>query len=239
MVRLAETVVPDRVMVGVGLAVTAGLVAATAFGWLGAYGPSGQLEVLAVVTTAASVWLAARNRVANWPVGIVGVVAYGIVFAQARLYANAGLQVVYVALSLGGWWRWTHEHGERVDNAPIRTMAPAQWLVVGAGLVVSTAAMTAWLGAFDGDAAVWDAVLTAGSLVATVQLMAKYIENWLVWAVLDVGYVALFAQRGLYLSAALYAAFVAMVLFGYLDWRAELATQRQSQNGPQPTGRGR
>jgi nicotinamide mononucleotide transporter len=82
------------------------------------------IEALAVAFGIAAVFLSARQNIWSWPLGIVNVGLYIIVFRDARLYADMGLQVVYIALSLYGWWHWLHG-GEnatvlRVSRVPAR-----------------------------------------------------------------------------------------------------------------------
>ena len=62
-----------------------------------------RLEVIAFVTGAWCVWLVARQRALNWPIGILNAVAFLFLFATAGLFADAALQVVYIVLGLYGW----------------------------------------------------------------------------------------------------------------------------------------
>src|SRR5215470_339155 len=65
-------------------------------------------ELLGFVTGAASVWLTVLARISNFPVGIANSAFFLVLFASARLYADSGLQVVYIVLGLAGWWKWLH-----------------------------------------------------------------------------------------------------------------------------------
>jgi hypothetical protein len=56
--------------VAIGLLCALGLVVVTERRLLGSYGPSGQVEVAAVVLYAASVWLAVKRSILTWPTGI-------------------------------------------------------------------------------------------------------------------------------------------------------------------------
>src|SRR5437879_11990050 len=79
-------------------------------------------ELVGLLFGILSVWLTTRENVWCWPTGLVTVGLYIIVFGQAKLYADMGLQVVYVALCLYGWYEWLHggpDHGAlRVSRAP-------------------------------------------------------------------------------------------------------------------------
>lgn len=206
--------------VAIGLFCALALVLATAFHWLGAYGPSGQVEVAAVVLYAVSVWQAVKNSIWTWPTGIVATALYLYLFYDWRLYADAGLQLVYIAFSAAGlyaWWRRGREDVEEAGRVSPATMA-AVLTAVGLGTLV----VRLYLIKVGGAAPFWDACLTAGSLGATYLLIRKYIETWLMWAVLDTAYVVVFASRGLYLTAALYLVLLVMVVKAAKEWHGLL-----------------
>jgi nicotinamide mononucleotide transporter len=120
-------------------------------------------EPLAAVFGIASVWLASRERVASWPLALVNVAAYAAIFLQARLYANAVLQVGYVGLSLVGWWQWTR--GVAAQR-PVSRTPRREWPLLAAAVLGLTLGLRVWLGSTDSVSPWPDAVLTAASLVA-------------------------------------------------------------------------
>jgi nicotinamide mononucleotide transporter len=69
-----------------------------------------------------------------------------------------------------------------------------------------------------------DALPTAGSVAGQFLLGRKLIENWLVWLAVNVFSVGLFAYKGLWLTALLYALFAALSVAGWRAWRAHLST---------------
>src|SRR6185295_17368591 len=92
------------------------------------------LELAAVASGLASVWLAVRVHPATWPAGIVSVACYAVVFLDARLYANALLQLCFVVLGIVGWRAWSGPRNPRaVGHAGMRERigAGAAGLVAG------------------------------------------------------------------------------------------------------------
>ncbi|HVF05574.1 MAG TPA: nicotinamide riboside transporter PnuC [Frankiaceae bacterium] len=177
-------------------------------------------EVAGFATGALCVWLVVREHVANFPVGIANNVFFIVLFGRAGLYADAGLQVVYIGLALYGWWWWLHGGPGRTVLRVTRTPA-VEAVAVAAATVAGTGALTLFLdGATDSTVPFWDAVTTVLSLAATYLLTRKRLENWLVWIVADVIYVGLYAYKDLRLTAVLYAGFLALCVAGYLRWRA-------------------
>ena len=180
------------------------------------------LELLAAVTGAISVWLSVRQNIWSWPTAIVNVVLYAVVFWEAKLYADMGLQIVYAALSVYGWYQWLYGGRGRTELRVTRTSARLAAL-----LTLIVAAGSALLGTLlhrTTDAALpfMDSFLSSASLVAQWQMTKKLLENWLVWIGVDVLYVGMFVYKGLYLTAGLYAVFLALAVAGYRDWRRSM-----------------
>ncbi len=180
------------------------------------------LELVAAVTGAVSVWLSVRQNIWSWPTAIVNVVLYAIVFYDARLYADMGLQVVYAVLSVYGWYEWLYGGEGRTVLRVTRT-SPR----IAAVLTLIAAAGSALLGtllhrATDAALPFMDSFLSSTSLVAQWMMTKKLLENWLVWIAVDVLYVGMFLFKGLYVTAGLYAVFLALAVRGYLDWRRSM-----------------
>lgn len=173
------------------------------------------LELVAAVLGVASVYLAAREHVASWPLGLLNVAAYAVIFWRARLFANAGLQVAYFALNLLGWWRWRRAGA---DALPITRTPRMTWGLLAAAAVGLTLVLHGPL-ARAGGADPWaDAGLTAASLVAQWQLTRKRADTWAWWIVIDLGYVALLARQALWPTVAQYAVFLAIAIDGHRRW---------------------
>ena len=183
------------------------------------------LELFAALIGAISVWLSVRQNIWSWPTAIVNVVLYAIVFYEAKLYADMGLQVIYAILSIYGWYEWLYGGAGHTELRVSRTGAR-----LGALLALIAAAGSAVLGVFlhhSTDAALpfMDSFLSSTSLVAQWMMTKKLLENWLVWIGVDVLYVGMFIFKGLFLTAGLYAVFLALAVKGYLDWRRSIAAQ--------------
>jgi nicotinamide mononucleotide transporter len=179
-------------------------------------------EVLGFGTGALCVWLVAKQHLWNWPIGLANNVLFLLLFATAGLYADAGLQVIYMILAVYGWWSWrfggAQHDGLQVSAMPGRTA----WLL-GAATLLATLGLWALLDRVtDSSVPLWDAVTTALSLAATYGQTRKYLQCWWIWIAADVLYVPLYASKGLWLTAGLYVGFILLCLNGYLSWRRDL-----------------
>jgi nicotinamide mononucleotide transporter len=186
------------------------------------------LEIVAAVLSAAAVFLGVRQSLWNWPLGIVSVLLYVAVFARARLYADAGLQVVYAAMNAYGWYGWRFGGAHRTALPMTRT--PVRLWPLLAGLAVVGSLLLGWSFARFTDAALpyLDSALTAVSLVAQWMMTRKLLEHWLVWIAVDLVYVPMYVSRQLYPTAALYLVFLGLAVAGYLAWRRDWRATRDA-----------
>jgi nicotinamide mononucleotide transporter len=182
------------------------------------------VEILGFVSGALCVWLVARQNVWNWPIGIANNVTFLILFWTAGIYADAGLQIVYMGLALYGWWAWLRGGVQHTALTVTRTTR-SQWLVLGALGVLGTVGLTVLLDTVtDSTVPLPDAITTVLSLLATWGQARKKLESWWLWITADVIYVPLYAYKDLWLTAALYVGFLALCVVGLRNWRASYAT---------------
>jgi nicotinamide mononucleotide transporter len=188
-------------------------------------------ELLGFVTGAASVWLTVLARISNFPVGIANSAFFLVLFASARLFADSGLQVVYIALGFAGWWQWLHGGPERSRL----TVARSGWPLLACCVVFAAAAtwgLTVLLTAVHDVAPFWDALTTAVSMAAQFLLNCKRIENWAFWIAADVVYIPLYVVKRLDLTAIVYVLFLALCVTGVRAWRRALRSPNPVQASP-------
>lgn len=180
-------------------------------------------EIFAAVVGAISVFLSVRQNVLSWPTALVNVALYAVVFYQAKLYADMGLQVVYFFLSLYGWYQWLYGGRNRTE-LPVSRLPRRLWLVLPALAVAGTAVLGTLLArTTDASLPYLDSALSVTSLIAQWMLTRKILENWVVWIVVDVVYVWMFIHKELHATAVLYAAFLVLAVLGYREWKVSLA----------------
>jgi nicotinamide mononucleotide transporter len=195
--------------------------ALTAFG-----APTTWAEVLGFATGLATVGLLVRQHILNWPLGILNVLLLMLVFWSAGLYADSGLQIVYVALGLYGWWAWLYG-GARHTRLVVRRTTRAEWLGLTVVGVLLTGGLWLFLDRLTGSTVpLADALTTALSLLATYGQTRKLVENWWLWITADLIYIPLYGYKDLWLTAILYVAFLILCVLGVRAWGRALAAQR-------------
>ena len=147
---------------------------------------------------------------------------YFAVFARVKLYADAGLQVIYLVLQFYGWCEWVRggagKSGGTVSRAPQRVLVSC--IAFGAAGTVTLGTL---LGRYTDQALpYWDSGITAFSLVAQWMLARKYLENWLLWAAIDVIAIGVYWTRHLLPTARAVQVLPPALPAGYQRWRMTL-----------------
>jgi len=180
-------------------------------------------EVTGVVTGILGVWLTTRQHIWCWPVGLVAVLSYVVVFFDAKFYAAMALQIVFVVLILYGWYEWLHggadEGALRVSRVPRRFVVPLAMT----GMIASALLGFGLRRLTDEALPFIDAFAMSFSLIAQWMQARKYLETWVLWILLDVIYIGMGLSQGLNLTAILYLVYVGLALLGFRDWRRALA----------------
>jgi nicotinamide mononucleotide transporter len=175
-------------------------------------------ELAGFVSGALCVWLLIRQNIWNWPIGIANNIVYVIVFYKSGLYADSGLQFVYMAIAFYGWWNWLHGGVERSALKVHR--ATAQGLLGYLAIAAASTGVLYWILRHTPSTVPFpDGLTTALFLTAQYMMSRKLIENWWFWIVGDVLVIGLYIYKHLYLTSALYVVFLAMCIVGLVEWR--------------------
>ncbi|WP_374580431.1 nicotinamide riboside transporter PnuC [Pseudoduganella sp.] len=183
---------------------------------------SSALEIGGNAVMAASIFLAGRNNIHSWWLGIVGCALMALLFYSTQLHADVALQLFFIVTCIIGWRQWLrgdHGHALHIRTTRLGTLA---WMVL-VGIAAS-AAYGLMLHHFTNAYAPFvDSAVLMFSVIAQVLLMARRIENWPVWLLVNTISVPLYASRGLYLTAALYVAYWINALVAWRHWRRQRA----------------
>lgn len=176
------------------------------------------LEIIAVVLGLANVGLLVRRSIWNYPFGMAMVALYFVIFREARLYGEAGLQVFFFIVQGWGWWLWARAGG--LTQMVAVTWMDARSRTAALVLVAASSIAIGWAMAHFTDAALpyADATIAGASVVAQVLLAMRRAENWALWIAIDVLAVWVYLDRALYLTAGLYAVFLVMATAGLIAW---------------------
>ena len=185
------------------------------------------IEWVAAVAGAVSVFLSAREKIWSWPTALVNVSLYTYIFYRSGLYSDAGLQVVYFALSLYGWYQWLYG-GAQHTRLHVSRASPRVWITATSLGLVFWLALSTYTSTLPGVSLPYlDAGLTTTSLIAQWMMTRKILENWILWIIADVVYVPMFIYKALYPTAIQYALFLMLAVLGFVHWRRSWRADRE------------
>ena len=176
------------------------------------------LEIAGAVIGLIYLWLEYRASVWLWAANIVMPAIYIFIYAESGFYADMGINIYYLVASLYGWAVWLRrgDNGKElpITHTPQRKIIPLTLL----GIASMAAILFILLRYTDSTVPYGDSFTTAASIVALYMLARKYVEQWLVWIVIDAVCCWLYVSKGLYPTAALYGLYTLLAIFGYRKW---------------------
>nr|WP_315215621.1 nicotinamide riboside transporter PnuC [uncultured Duganella sp.] len=182
------------------------------------------LEVAANAVMALSIVLAGRNNVHSWWLGVIGCSMFAALFYTSKLYADVALQGFFIVTCLIGWRRWMVGGGG--GALPISRARPLLVGSMAAAGLVATAAYGLMLQVYtDAYAPFIDSAVLMFSVIAQLLLMGRRLQTWAFWLLVNTVSIPLYASRGLYLTAALYAAYWLNALASWFFWRRQMRGQ--------------
>ena len=193
--------------------------------------PLSVLELIAVLTGFAAVFLALKASSVNFLFGLVNSIAYFLLYFQYRLYSVMLLQIVYFSFSIYGFYHWRNPKAEDTDKnkeQKIKRLTGKQqikYLVIIflSGLVWGWCVIhfqARFPQYFDPPAYPWlDAILTIASLVAQYLLSRKILDNWRLWIMVDGISTLLYACMGMIFTSVLFGVFTMIAIRAIYEWK--------------------
>jgi nicotinamide mononucleotide transporter len=176
------------------------------------------LEVFGIVTTLICVWLNIRQNIWGWFWAVVSSSVYGVVYFQSKLYSDMELQIVFIVLSVYGWYQWLFGGADKTE-LPASKM-PVKYIPICIVVGLAFTGISGYLHSqTDASLPYLDASLTAVSLIAQWMMARKYLENWLLWIAANLVYIGMYYTKDLYGTSILYALLLIMAIKGYFDWK--------------------
>jgi nicotinamide mononucleotide transporter len=180
------------------------------------------LEKIAALCGLANVYLTVRQNIWCWPVGVVMVSLYIYIFFGAKLYSDVVLQIFFLVMQFYGWYEWTRGPVDHARSlSPVARLGTRGWTWTTAGALTGTAVLGTVMRRYTDAALPYpDAFTTALSVIAQFLMTRKVLENWTLWIIADVVYIAVYSIKSLYWTAGLYAVFLVLCVKGYREWTA-------------------
>ena len=159
---------------------------------------------------------------------------YIFVYYNAGLYADFGINIYYLGAAIYGWMMWKYgaflrrtilkkaaANIENPQQLPPITRMPLNYLLPLTAVFAATFAGIAWIliNFTDSNVPLLDSFTTALSIIGMWMLARKYVEQWWAWIGVDAVSAGLYVYKGLDFTAALYALYTIIAIFGYFKWK--------------------
>lgn len=177
-------------------------------------------EVVAFVLAVVYVWLASEENRWCWLAGLTSTALYAYVYFNVELIFHTLLNIYYILMAILGFIAWS---GKGQAKLNITSMSASQHLLmVSIGILISFIVLniaTKWL---DYDLLMLDISLTVFSIMTTILAVAKKLENWIYWTLINTTSVFLLVEKQLYLTVVLMIIYIVIAVKGYIQWRNKL-----------------
>ncbi len=186
-----------------------------------------KIELIGAILGLLYIFFSIRQHILTWATGLLTSVLYTVVFFQSGFYADMGLQVYYVFISIYGWYFWlkgekkTDQGGEQ--QVPVTKTKKRVLVISGIVTLLIFLFLIFILKRFtDSTVPVMDSLTTALSITATWMLAKKYIEHWLIWIFVDFFSAGLYVYKNLWPTVVLFIVYAVMAIIGYIEWKKDL-----------------
>ncbi|WP_275297265.1 nicotinamide riboside transporter PnuC [Shewanella electrica] len=202
------------------------------------------IEAVATVFGLLCIWLASQEKTINYPFGLINVTLFAVIFFQIQLYGLLLLQLFFFCANVYGWYAWTHPSAAG-KPLQVRWLSRRQLLVIVALALVGIGLLALYIDPVFATLAtcsvdllnllganldmpqlqpdefpLWDAMITVLSLIAQVLMTRKFVENWMLWVLVNIVSVGVYAAQGVYAMAIEYAILTFIAANGTREWIA-------------------
>ncbi|ENU1225907.1 MULTISPECIES: nicotinamide riboside transporter PnuC [Providencia] len=215
------------------------------------------IEAVGTVAGLLCILLASLEKTINYLFGLINVSLFAVIFFQIQLYANLLLQIFFFVANIYGWYAWSRVSSSQQAELKIRWLSLPKAAIT---LVISVIAiiyltfnidavfgvLARWavelLNLFGANLAMptiepdafpfWDSAMTILSVVAMILMTRKYVENWLLWVIINVISIVIFFIQGVYAMSLEYLILLGIALNGSRLW-----IKSAKENGSLPISR--
>lgn len=183
------------------------------------------IEGLAVSTGLASVWFSVKERIWVYPIGLISVSIYVYLSFIYGIYADMGINIYYVFMSIYGWYRWL-QPSESGAAKEITRNSGKEWLLSIVLLLLSWVILFVILQRFtDSEIPLWDSLTTSLAIVGMWLMAEKKVEHWLFWIATDLLSIPLYYYKNLLLTSGQFFVFTILAVIGWLQWNKSLSSR--------------
>jgi nicotinamide mononucleotide transporter len=183
------------------------------------------LETLAVALGISYLLLAMRENSLCWYCAFFSTAIYVYIFGDVSLYMESALNVYYMGMAVYGWLQWQNGGANHSGVEIVRWTAKHHIICILVILIASV--ISGYLLSVNTDARLpyLDSFTTWASVLTTVMVARKVLENWLYWIVINSVSIYLYIDRDLDQTAAMFTLYLVLSVLGYVAWKKNYVLQ--------------
>ena len=184
-------------------------------------------EIIAVLTGIVSVWLAKRENVWLYPIGIISVLLWIYLCWVGKLYGQSVINLFFFLMNGYGWYNWLRKDDDNNPNVLIKNNTNREnFLVFITSLFFSFVIYFLLLPFQDKQASqlyiVIESIITALNFLAMWLMAWKRVEHWLLWIVGDILCIPLFVHKEYPIGVIQFMVFIVIAYLGYKEWKLKV-----------------
>jgi nicotinamide mononucleotide transporter len=176
-------------------------------------------EVFGVIAYFLSVYFAIKVNSLTWISGIVSSILFGIIYFDSQTYANASLQIILIFVSINGWLNWRKKNTKKISN--LSWLNKLLLFIVSALCILIFGSVINIIPNISDPYPYLDMTIFVLSIIGTILLSLKKIENWYIWILVNIASLILYVSLGFYLIGAQSIVFIIMDIIALKKWRKE------------------
>ncbi|WMY95568.1 MAG: nicotinamide riboside transporter PnuC [Arsenophonus sp.] len=202
------------------------------------------IEAVGTVSGFLCVWFASQEKNINYFFGLINVTCFAIIFFQIQLYASLLLQIFFFITNIYGWYAWSKVSSFDKKTLKIRWMSFQKKILVSLITIITIILLS-----FNIDKTFiflsnltikilclfnislkpiqikpdqfpfLDSMITILSIIAMILMTRKYVENWLLWIIINILSVFLFYFQDMLAITLEYLILLIFSIHGFYYWR--------------------
>lgn len=180
------------------------------------------IEIIGAVIGLSYIYLQYKANFWLWTAGIIMSLFYIYIFAESHLYFWAATYLYYLCADIYGIIMWKrNDQGNENPYANMKTMNKKMIINISLIIIILSTILSIFAKKLipESPIPVGESISTILSIVAMWLLAKKYIEQWLLWIIVNIFYAALNFSIGLYPTGILFSIYFMVAIMGYLKWR--------------------
>lgn len=179
------------------------------------------LEIIGTIVGVLYLYYEYKANVLVWIMGAIMPALSLIVYYNAGLYADFGINIYYLIAAIYGYITWTFPKNKKenkelpITSTPLKYYIPTSIITI----ILFIAISFILINFTDSNVPLWDSLTTALSIIAMWMMARKFIEQWIVWIAVDIISVGLYIYKDIYFYATLYAIYSIVAILGYYNWK--------------------